>query len=158
VSQTPERIEREMFEIRSRMSMDVTDLRKHVEPQFVAEKVKRTVRQRIGETQDVVEELARLSVEVLALPSLHLAGDVLKDTVARVRASLRASLRATRQEFVDSARRQVSLAREAGEKRDPTPFTDAVRSDPRPLALLAILLAITLFTARKTTGNRGDRD
>jgi hypothetical protein len=59
---------------------------------------------------------------------------------------------------VDSAKRQISLAREAGEKRDPTPFTDAVRSDPRPLALLAILLAITLLTARKTTGNRGDRD
>ncbi len=124
MSQTPERIEREMFEIRSRMSPDVTDLRKHVEPQVVAEKVKRTVRQRI------------------------------KDAVARVKASLRAN----GQEFVDSAKRQISLAREAGEKRDPTPFTDAVRSDPRPLALLAILLAITLFTARKTTGNRGDRD
>jgi hypothetical protein len=124
VSQIPERIEREMFEIRSRMSPDVTDLRKHVEPQVVAEKVKRTVRQRI------------------------------KDAVARVKASLRAN----GQEFVDSAKRQISLAREAGEKRDPTPFTDAVRSDPRPLALLAILLAITLFTARKTTGNRGDRD
>jgi hypothetical protein len=124
VSQTPERIEREMFEIRSRMSPDVTDLRKHVEPQVVAEKVKWTVRQRI------------------------------KDSVARVKASVRAK----RQEFVDSAKRQISLAREAGEKGDPTPFTDAVRSDPRPLALLAILLAITLFTARKTTGNRGDRD
>ena len=124
MSQTPERIEREMFEIRSRMSPDVTDLRKHVEPQVVAEKVKWTVRQRI------------------------------KDSVARVKASFRAK----RQEFVDSAKRQISLAREAGEKRDPTPFTDAVRSDPRPLALLAILLAITLFTARKTTGNRGDRD
>ncbi|MDQ3923401.1 MAG: DUF3618 domain-containing protein [Actinomycetota bacterium] len=124
MSQTPERIEREMFEIRSRMSPDVTDLRKHVEPQVVAEKVKRTVRQRI------------------------------KDSVARVKASLRAK----GQEFVDSAKRQISLAREAGEKRDPTPFTDAVRSDPRPLALLAILLAITLLTARKTTGNRGDRD
>ena len=124
MSQTPERIEREMFEIRSRMSPDVTDLRKHVEPQVVAEKVKRTVRQRI------------------------------KDSVARVKASLRAK----GQEFVDSGKRQISLAREAGEKRDPTPFTDAVRSDPRPLAFLAILLAITLLTARKTTGNRGDRD
>ncbi len=124
MSQTPERIEREMFEIRSRMSPDVTDLRKHVEPQVVAEKVKRTVRQRI------------------------------KDSVARVKASFRAK----GLEFVDSAKRQISLAREAGEKRDPTPFTDAVRSDPRPLALLAILLAITLLTARKTTGNRGDRD
>ena len=124
MSETPERIEREMFEIRSRMSPDVTDLRKHVEPQVVAEQVKWTVRQRI------------------------------KDSVARVKASFRAK----RQEFVDSAKRQISLAREAGEKGDPTPFTDAVRSDPRPLALLAILLAITLFTARKTTGNRGDRD
>ncbi len=124
MSQTPERIEREMFEIRSRMSPDVTDLRKHVEPQVVAEKVKWTVRQRI------------------------------KDSVARVKASFRAK----RQEFVDSAKRQISLAREAGEKRDPTPFTDAVRSDPRPLILLAVVVAVTLLTVRKVAGGRGSQE
>ncbi len=118
MSETPERIEREMFEIRSRMAPDVIDLRKHVEPQVVAEQVKRTVRQR------------------------------LQDTVNR----LKANLRAKQQDFVDSARRQLSLAREAGEKRDPARLTDAVRSDPRPLILLAILLAVTLLMARKIIG------
>ena len=122
MSETPERIEREMFEIRSNMSPDVTDLRKHIEPQVVAEQVKRTIRQR------------------------------LQEALARIKANLKAK----QQEFLDSAKHQLSLAREAGEKRDPTPLTDAVRSDPRPLALLAILLALTLLMARKMTG--GDRE
>ena len=122
MSETPERIEREMFEIRSNMSPDVTDLRKHIEPQVVAEQVKRTIRQR------------------------------LQEALARIKANLKAK----QQEFLDSAKHQLSLAREAGERRDPTPLTDAVRSDPRPLALLAILLALTLLMARKMTG--GDRE
>ena len=120
MSETPERIEREMFEIRSSMASDMTDLRKHIEPQVVAEQVKRTIRQR------------------------------LQETLARIKANLKAK----QQEFLDSAKHQLSLAREAGEKRDPTPLTDAVRSDPRPLALLAILLALTLLMARKMTGDR----
>src|SRR5919199_1945362 len=123
VSETPERIEREMFEIRSNMSPDITDLRKHIEPQVVAEQVKRTIRQR------------------------------LQEAFARIKASLKAK----QQELLDSAKHQLSLAREAGEKRDPTPLTDAVRSDPRPLALLAILLALTLLMARKMTGNRSNQ-
>ena len=122
MSETPERIEREMFEIRSNMSPDITDLRKHIEPQVVAEQVKRTIRQR------------------------------LQEALARIKASLKAK----QQEFLDSVKHQLSLAREAGEKRDPTPLTDAVRSDPRPLALLAILLALTLLMARKMTG--GNRE
>jgi macrodomain Ter protein organizer (MatP/YcbG family) len=52
VSETPERIEREMFEIRSRMSPDMTDLRKHMEPQVVAEQVKQTIRQRLRDAAD----------------------------------------------------------------------------------------------------------
>jgi osmotically-inducible protein OsmY len=118
----PERIEREMFEIRSRMAPDVTDLRKHVEPQVVAEQVKQTLRQRL---QDAVDRL-------------------------------KANLKAKQQEFVDSAKRQLNLAREAGEKRDPTPLTEAVKSDPRPLALLAVLLVVTLLTVRKMSGSRGE--
>ncbi len=118
MSETPERIEREMFEVRARMAPDMTDLRKHIEPQVIAEQVKRTVRQR------------------------------LQDAVDRVKANLKAR----QQELVDSAKRQLSLAREAGENRDTAPLTDAVRSDPRPLILLAILLAVTLLTARKITG------
>jgi len=118
VSETPERIEREIFEIRARMSPDMTDLRKHMEPQVVAEQVKRTVRQR------------------------------LQEAVNRVKANLRAK----QQELIDSAKRQVSLARKVGEDGDTAPLTDAVKSDPRPLILLAVLLVVTLLTARKLTG------
>lgn len=120
MSETPERLEREMFEIRSNMSPDMTDLRKHVEPQVIAEQVKRTVRKR------------------------------LQEAVARAKANLKAK----QQEFLDSARRQLFLARKAGENGDTAPLADAVRSDPRPLALLAILLAVTLLMARKITGGR----
>jgi len=118
VSETPERIEREMFEIRARMSPDMTDLRKHMEPQVVAEQVKRTVRQRLHEA------------------------------INRVKANLRAK----QQELIDSAKRQVSLARKVPENGDTAPLTDAVKSDPRPLILLAVLLVVTLLTARKLTG------
>ena len=119
----PERIEREMFEIRSRMAPDVTDLRKHVEPQVVSERVKSTIRQRI------------------------------QDALDRVKSTLKAK----QEEIMASAKSQLSLAREAGEKRDPAPLTDAVKSDPRPLAILAVLLAVTLFMTRKATGGRNNR-
>ena len=52
MSETPERIEQEMFEIRSRMSPDMADLRKHIEPQVVAEQVKQTLRQRLLQAAD----------------------------------------------------------------------------------------------------------
>ena len=120
----PERIEREMFEIRSQMAPDMTDLRKHVEPQVVAEQVKQTIRQRVKAALDRVKT----------------------------------TLKAKQQEIVASGKRQLSLAREAGEQRDPAPFTDAVKSDPRPLAILALLLTVTLFMARKVTGGRSTRD
>ena len=124
MSETPERIEREMFEIRSRMSPDMTDLRKHVEPQVVAEQVKQTIRQR------------------------------LRQAVERVKANLQAK----RQEFIGSAKRQLSLPRKVPENGDTAPLTDAVKSDPRPLVLLAILLAVTLLMARKVVGGRGDQE
>ena len=117
MSEIPERIEREMFEIRSRMSSDMTDLRQHVEPQVVAERVKQTASQR------------------------------LREAWGRIRANL-----------LESAKRQFFLVREAGEKRDPSRLTDAVRRDPRPFVLLAILLVVTLLMARRVAGNRGDRD
>ena len=120
----PERIEREMFEIRSQMAPDMTDLRKHVEPQVVAEQVKQTIRQRVKVALDRVKT----------------------------------TLKAKQQEIVASGKRQLSLAREAGEQRDPAAFTDAVKSDPRPLAILALLLTVTLFMARKVTGGRSTRD
>jgi hypothetical protein len=123
MSEEPERIEREMFEIRSDMASDMTDLRQHIDPQVVTEQVKQTIRQR------------------------------LQEAVGR----LKANLKAKRQEFLDSAMHQFSLAREAGEKGNPGPLTDAVKSDPRPLVLLAILLVFTLLMARKMTGGRGDQ-
>jgi len=118
MSESPERIEREMFEIRAQMAPDMTDLRKHVEPQVIAEQVKQTVRQR------------------------------LQAAVNRVKANLKAK----QQELVDSAKRQMNLARKVGENGDTAPLTDAVRSDPRPLILLAITLAVTLLTVRKVAG------
>lgn len=121
MSETPERIEREMFEIRSQMSPDMVDLRKHIEPQVVAEQVKQTVRQRL---QGVVE-------------------------------GIKANLKARQQEFIDSAKRQLSLARKAGESRDTAPFTEAVKSDPRPAALLGVILVLTLLMVRKITSGQG---
>jgi hypothetical protein len=118
MSETPERIEREMFEIRAEMAPDMTDLRKHVEPQVIAEQVKQTARQR------------------------------LQAAVNRVKANLKAK----QQELVDSAKRQMNLARKVGENGDTAPLTDAVRSDPRPLILLAVTLAVTLLTVRKVAG------
>jgi len=123
MSETPERIEREMFEIRAQMAPDMTDLRQHVEPQVIAEQVKRTVRQRL---QDAVNRL-------------------------------KANLRAKQQELIDSAKGQMNLARKAGENGDTAPLTDAVRSDPRPLILLAVAVTVTLLTVRKVAGG-GSRE
>ncbi len=124
MSETPERIEREMFEIRSRMSPDMADLRKHIEPQVVAEQVKQTVRQRLRQAVD----------------------------------RAKANLNAKRQELVDSFNRQLSLARKVPKNGDTAPLTEAVKSDPRPLILLAILLTGTLLMARKVVGSRGDQE
>ena len=52
MSETPERIEREMLEIRSRMSPDMNDLREHIQAQVVAEQVKQTIRQRLRDAAD----------------------------------------------------------------------------------------------------------
>jgi macrodomain Ter protein organizer (MatP/YcbG family) len=52
MSEPPERIEQEMSEIRSRMSSDINDLRKHLESQIVTEQVKQTIRQRLSEVAD----------------------------------------------------------------------------------------------------------
>ena len=111
MSEIPERIEREMFEIRSRMAPDVRDLKKHVEPQAVTKKLTSKI----------------------------------KDRVRNAGKSL-----------VESVRRQASMVGEAGRKKSPTPLTDAVKSDPRPLVLLAISLFITLMMARKISNGRDD--
>jgi hypothetical protein len=115
MNEIPERIEREMFEIRSRMAPDVQDLKKHVEPQAVTKKL-----------------------------------------TARIKDRIRNAVSGTVGGLVDSAKRQVDSAREAGRKRDPSAFTDSVKSDPKPLALLAVVLVITLMMARKISNGRGD--
>ncbi len=113
MSEIPERIEREMFEIRSRMAADVRDLRQHVDPKVVGKQVGTRIKER------------------------------LRGALTRVGGGL-----------FDSARRQANLASEAGRKRNPSAFTDAVKSDPRPLIVLAIALAATLVAARRISNGR----
>ena len=113
MSEIPERIEREMFEIRSRMAPDVRDLRQHVDPKVVS-----------------------------------------KQLGARIKERVRGALTGAGRSFLDSARRQAESIREAGRKRNPSAFADAVKSDPRPMILLALVLAATLMTARKISNGR----
>ena len=115
MNEIPERIEREMFEIRSRMAPDVRDLKKHVEPQAVTKKL-----------------------------------------TTRIKDRVRTTVTNTVRSLVESARRQASMVGEAGRERDPSPLTDAVKSDPRPLALLAIILTVTLLTVRRISNGRDD--
>jgi hypothetical protein len=66
MSETPERIEREMFEIRSRMSPNMTDLRKHIEAQIVVEQVKQTIGQRLRQAADRGKENLKAKQQELA--------------------------------------------------------------------------------------------
>ena len=59
MSETPERIEREMLEIRRRMSPDMYDLRKHIQSQVVAEQVKQTIRQRLRDAADREKRISK---------------------------------------------------------------------------------------------------
>lgn len=52
MSETPERLEREMFEIRRRMTADVQDLRQHFESHAVADQVKQSVGQRLRQAAE----------------------------------------------------------------------------------------------------------
>ncbi|MGI8910674.1 MAG: DUF3618 domain-containing protein [Rubrobacteraceae bacterium] len=117
MSEIPERIEREMFEIRSRMAPDVRDLKKHTEPQYIGKQVGEKVKDRV------------------------------KGAVIRFGKNL-----------TDSAKRQARMAGEAGRKRNPAPFTDAVKSDPKPLILLAIVLAVSLLMARRISNGKPGQD
>ena len=78
----------------------------------------------------------------------------IQDATQRVKENLKARV----QEFVNAGKRQANLARKVGESKDPAPFTDAVRSDPRPMVLLAVILMLVLMTVRKITGGGRDRD
>ena len=111
MNEIPERIEREMFEIRSRMAPDVRDLKQHVAPQAVKRKLVARIKERVSNTG---------------------------------------------KGLIGSVKRQVSMVGEAGRNRNPAPLTDAVKSDPRPLLILAVSLAITLLMARKISNGRGE--
>jgi hypothetical protein len=100
MTEIPERMEREMFELRSKMAPDVRDLKQHVSPQAVGNKAKKRV----------TESLASFGKGLLG-----------------------------------SAKYQADKAKEAGEKRDPSALTNAVKSDPRPMIILAVVLAIVMF-------------
>jgi hypothetical protein len=113
VSEIPERIERELFEIRSRMAPDVQDFRQHVNPKVVGKQVSTKLKDR-----------------------------------------LKGAITGAGRSLIESARRQANAVGEARRKRNPSAFTDAVRSDPRPLILLAIALAATLLAARKISNGR----
>jgi len=113
MSEIPERIEREMFEIRSRMAPDVRDLKKHAEPQVIVKRTSTKVKERV------------------------------RDAAIRFGKSLK-----------ESTSRQAKMIGEAGRKRNAAPLTDAVKSDPRPLILLAISLAVTLMAVRKISNGR----
>lgn len=107
MTEVPERMEREMFEIRSKMAPDVRDLKQHVSPQAVGKKAKNRI-------QDSLVGFGR--------------------------------------GLLGSAKYQAVKVREAGEKRDPSTLTNAVKSDPKPMILLAVVLAVTLLMGRKLLG------
>ncbi len=111
MSEIPERMEREMFEIRSRMAPDVRDLKQHVNPQAVGKKAK----------------------------------DRVRDAAVNFGKGL-----------LGSVKRQAGLAREAGRKRNPSTLTEGVKSDPRPLILLAVLATVVLVVARKVTNGQDE--
>jgi hypothetical protein len=113
MSEIPERIEREMFEIRGRMSPDMTDLKRHTAPKVVGQRVSGTIKSRI------------------------------KGAVSGLGKSIAAS-----------ARRQARAAGEAGREKDPSRFTSEVKSDPRPLVILALIMTISLMMVRKVTNGR----
>lgn len=114
MSEIPERIEREMFEIRGRMAPDVRDLKKHTEPQVIA-----------------------------------------KRTSTKVKERVRGALTRFGQSLKESASRQAKMIGAAGREKDPAPLADAVKSDPRPLILLAVSLAVTLMAVRRISSGRG---
>lgn len=109
----PEHIEREMFEIRTRLDPDMRDLKKHLQPSVIADQTKKNIRDRI------------------------------KTVLNRGKGRLKEQQRGLR----DSAEFQYSLVRKAGQERDAAPLTDAVRNDPRPLVLLAIVLTVIMSLA-----------
>jgi hypothetical protein len=79
---------------------------------------------------------------------------VTKRFTDRIKERIRGTLNRVGGGLLDSAKRQADLAREAGRKGNPSAFTDAVKSDPRPMIVLAVALAASLLAARKISNGR----
>ncbi len=79
-----------------------------------------------------------------------------KQVSTKLKDRVRGALSRAGRSLLDSARRQANLVGEAGRERDPSALTDAVKSDPRPLILLAISLAVTLMAVRRISNGRGE--
>ena len=81
---------------------------------------------------------------------------VSKQVSTKVRDRIKGAITGAGKSLLDSARRQVDALGEARRKRNPSALTDAVKSDPRPMILLAIAIAATLLAARKISNGRED--
>lgn len=133
MNKTPEHIEREMFEIRARMAPNIADLQRNIQPAVVKEKVKRNLMQR-----------------------LHALLNSAKAMLRHKQAELQQTAGRQFHEIQEAAEEQFRLVQEAGKTRNPSLVTDAVKSDPRPLAALAFILAIVIFLVRSLTNGSED--
>lgn len=133
MNKTPEHIEREMFEIRTRMAPNIADLQHNIQPAVVKEKVKRNLMQRLQALLSSAKAMLRHKQEEL------------QQTAGR-----------QFHEIQKAAEEQFGLVQEAGKTRNPSLVTDAVKSDPRPLAALAFILAVVIFLVRSLTSGSED--
>jgi hypothetical protein len=69
----PGPIEREMSELRSRMSPDLSDLRKHMEPRLMKEQVERSLRERLDASLNALKPAGRAPHPLAALLVLAVA-------------------------------------------------------------------------------------
>ncbi|TCJ20557.1 hypothetical protein E0L93_01675 [Rubrobacter taiwanensis] len=73
----------------------------------------------------------------------------LRERLRALGESLKAQLERQKEETVLAAGRQVELLQEAREKGDASKVQEAVKSDPRPMIVLAVALAVVLFVLRR---------
>jgi hypothetical protein len=83
---------------------------------------------------------------------------IAKRTSTKIRDRAREALSRFGKSLKESASRQAKMIGEAGRDRNPAPLTDAVKSDPRPLIVLAISLAVTLVAVRRVSNGRVEEE
>jgi hypothetical protein len=69
---------------------------------------------------------------------------------------LKGALTSLGRNLVASAQRQAKTIGEGISNRDPSRVTNAVKSDPKPLILLAVTIALSLMMVRKISNGRDD--